>query len=80
MNISTQWCADMSDMSPSVRLTFTEPVNLVGIFYYNTAYLSLTYGNSSDVNVTYMTYKTYINVDKNSVRSLITEVMNLKRK
>ena len=54
MNISTQWCSYDTDMSPSVLLTFVEPVYLLyalGSFYTD---FSITYKNSFRKNITYM--------------------------
>ena len=55
MNISTQWCSyHDADMSPSVLLTFVEPVYLLyalGSFYTD---FSVTYKNSFGENITYM--------------------------
>ena len=55
MNISTLWCSNHDiDMSPSVLLTFVEPVYLLyalGSFYTD---FSITYKNSFGKNITYM--------------------------
>ena len=64
MNISTGWCS-YTDMSPSVYLTFVEPVYLlyaVGSFYNNG--FSVTYKNPFGENVT------YTNMDGIYVRSV----------
>ena len=55
MNISTGWCSG-ANMSPSVYLTFVEPVHLVyavGSFYYYNNEFSITYKNSFGEDVTY---------------------------
>ena len=68
MGISTEWCPyhdeDMLATSPSVHLTFVEPVYLLyalGVFDYTV--ISITYENSFGKDVIYM------NMDEIYVRS-----------
>ena len=58
MNIYT-WCSSISDSSPNVTLTFTEPVYLLyavvrGLEAYYVTNFSLIYESPSSESVTYM--------------------------
>ena len=70
-NISNIWCSSISDSSPNVILTFTEPLYLLyavvrGSNMYYIPEFSIIYENSSGESVT------YTNVDGVSVRYMHT--------